>query len=52
MRFQTDPLLYVGEEHWAQMTPRQRQLFRMEYGIDQKNAADYYADQMREKRYD
>lgn len=52
MRFQTDPALYVTEDHWQRMTPRQRQLFRMEHGIEQKNAADYYADQQREKRYD
>lgn len=52
MRFQTDPGLYLGEDHWAQMSPRQRELMRMEYGIAQKNAADYYPDQMRTKRYD
>ena len=52
MRFQTDPTLFIGEEHWQTMTPRQRQLLRMEHGIAQKNAADYYPDQMREKRYD
>jgi hypothetical protein len=34
------------------MTPRQRELMRMEHGIAQKNAADYYPDQMRAKRYD
>ena len=52
MRFQTDPALYLGEEHWRKMTPRQRELVRMEHGPQQKNAADYYTDQMREKRYD
>ncbi len=52
MRFQTDPGLYIGPDHWQAMTPRQRQLLRMEHGLDQKNAADYYPDQMRAKRYD
>ena len=52
MRFQTDPGLYLGEEHWTQMSPRQRELMRIEHGIAQKNAADYYPDQMRAKRYD
>lgn len=52
MRFQTDPALYLGEEHWAQMSPRQRELMRMEHGTGQKNAADYYPGQMRAKRYD
>ena len=52
MRFQTDPALYLTEAHWEKMTLRQRQLFRMEHGYRQKNAADYYADQPRERRYD
>ena len=52
MRFQTDPALYLTENHWQRMNPRQRELFRMEHGIKQKNAADYYTDQQREKRYD
>jgi len=52
MRFQTDPALYITREHWQAMTPRQRELFRMEHGLGQKNAADYYTDQMRAKRYD
>lgn len=52
MRFQTDPALYLGEDHWRKMTPRQRELVRMEHGPQQKNAADYYTDQMRGKRYD
>jgi ectoine hydroxylase-related dioxygenase (phytanoyl-CoA dioxygenase family) len=52
MRFQTDPALYITEDHWQAMTQRQRELFRMEHGISQKNAADYYTDQMRPKRYD
>lgn len=52
MRFQTDPTLYIGDAHWAQMSPRQRELLRMEHGVAQKNAADYYPDQMRAKRYD
>ena len=52
MRFQTDPSLFIGAEHWAQMSPRQRELLRMEHGIGQMNAADYYPDQMRAKRYD
>lgn len=52
MRFQTDPTLFLTEEHWQAMNPRQRELFRTEHGLSQKNAADYYTDQMREKRYD
>jgi ectoine hydroxylase-related dioxygenase (phytanoyl-CoA dioxygenase family) len=52
MRFQTDPQLYVGEDQWQRMTTRQRELLRMTHGHAQKNAADYYADQMRAKRYD
>ena len=52
MRFQTDPALYLSSEHWKRMTARQRELLRMEHGPGQKNAADYYADQQREKRYD
>ncbi|MCX7865184.1 MAG: phytanoyl-CoA dioxygenase family protein, partial [Novosphingobium sp.] len=52
MRFQTDPALFITQEVWQTMNPRQRALFRMEHGISQKNAADYYADQMRSKRYD
>jgi ectoine hydroxylase-related dioxygenase (phytanoyl-CoA dioxygenase family) len=52
MRFQTDPQLYVGKEQWARMSERQRELLRMTHGHDQKNAADYYAGQMRAKRYD
>lgn len=52
MRFQTDPSQFLTEDHVQQMTPRQRQLLRMEYGPHQKNAADYYTEQPREKRYD
>jgi hypothetical protein len=52
MRFQTDPQLYVGEPQWQRMSERQRELLRMTHGHSQKNAADYYADQMRAKRYD
>jgi ectoine hydroxylase-related dioxygenase (phytanoyl-CoA dioxygenase family) len=52
MRFQTDPATYVTREQWRRMTPRQRELMRMTHGHGQKNAADYYADQMRAKRYD
>jgi ectoine hydroxylase-related dioxygenase (phytanoyl-CoA dioxygenase family) len=52
MRFQTDPTLYIGDAQWAQMSQRQRELLRMEYGLAQKNSADYYTDRMREKRYD
>lgn len=52
MRFQTDPALYLGEAQWQRMTPRQRQLLRMEHGPTQKNAADYYAEQPRAQRYD
>lgn len=52
MRFQTDPQLYVGADQWQHMSERQRELLRMTHGPDQKNAADYYAGQMRAKRYD
>ena len=52
MRFQTDPAQYVDEAQWQRMTDRQRELLRMTYGQGQKNAADYYPDQMRDKRYD
>jgi ectoine hydroxylase-related dioxygenase (phytanoyl-CoA dioxygenase family) len=52
MRFQTDPAIYIDEAKWERMSPRQRELLRMTHGRDQKNAADYYADQMRAKRYD
>jgi hypothetical protein len=52
MRFQTDPALYVGEDQWQRMNQRQRELLRMTFGHDQKNAADYYVGQMRAKRYD
>lgn len=52
MRFQTDPALYITQQQWEGMTDRQRQLLRMERGIEQKNAADYYAEQKRESRYD
>lgn len=52
MRFQTDPAPFIDVEQWQQMSPRQRELLRMEHGLGQKNAADYYPDQMRAKRYD
>ena len=52
MRFQTDPAQYIDEAQWQRMTDRQRELLRMTYGQGQKNAADYYPDQMRDKRYD
>jgi ectoine hydroxylase-related dioxygenase (phytanoyl-CoA dioxygenase family) len=52
MRFQTDPQLYVDGAQWQRMNERQRELLRMTHGHDQKNAADYYAGQMRAKRYD
>jgi hypothetical protein len=52
MRFQTDPQLYIDEAQWRRMSERQRELLRMTHGPDQKNAADYYAGQMRAKRYD
>ena len=52
MRFQTDPQLDITETHWQAMSPRQRELLRMEHGHDQKNAADYYIGQMRATRYD
>jgi hypothetical protein len=52
MRFQTDPSLNFPVERWERMNARQRALLRMTHGIDQKNAADYYADQPHEGRYD
>jgi len=52
MRLQTDHALYVDEPRWARMSQRQRELLRMTHGQGQKNAADYYADQMHAKRYD
>ncbi len=45
MRFQTDPTVAFPQERWEQMSPRQREIMRMEHGINQKNAADHYADQ-------
>ena len=52
MRFQTDPTVAFPQERWHKMTGRQRQIMRMEHGIDQKNAADHYADQPSSGRYD
>lgn len=52
MRFQTDPTLNFPIERWERMTRRQRELLRMVHGPDQKNAADYYADQPHAGRYD
>jgi ectoine hydroxylase-related dioxygenase (phytanoyl-CoA dioxygenase family) len=52
MRFQTDPTLGFPVERWERMSPRQRQILRMVHGVGQKNAADYYADQPHEGRYD
>ena len=52
MRFQTDPAPYISEERWAHMSDRQRELLRMVHGPEQKNAADYYADQSQGRRYD
>jgi len=51
MRFQTDPTVDFPADRWDRMTPRQRELLRMVHGIDQRNAADYYADQY-QARYD
>ena len=52
MRYQTDPTVAFPEERWDQMTQRQREIMRMEHGIEQKNAADHYADQPSGGRYD
>lgn len=52
MRFQTDPTVDFPADRWARMTPRQRELLRMVHGVDQRNAADYYAEQYRGTRYD
>jgi ectoine hydroxylase-related dioxygenase (phytanoyl-CoA dioxygenase family) len=52
MRFQTDPTLNFPVERWERMTTRQREILRMVHGVDQKNAADYYADQPHAGRYD
>jgi ectoine hydroxylase-related dioxygenase (phytanoyl-CoA dioxygenase family) len=52
MRFQGDPTINLPLERWERMTPRQRQLLRLEHGIGQKNAADYYPDQPHAGRYD
>lgn len=52
MRFQTDPAPNISEERWAAMSGRQRELLRMVHGREQKNAADYYADQTQGRRYD
>lgn len=43
MRFQTDPTVAFPQDRWNRMTPRQRELMRMEVAIDQPNAADHYA---------
>jgi ectoine hydroxylase-related dioxygenase (phytanoyl-CoA dioxygenase family) len=42
MRFQCDPHVGFPESVWASMSDRQRQLLRMERGVGQPNAADYY----------
>jgi hypothetical protein len=42
MRFQCDPHVGFSESVWASMSERQRQLLRMERGLGQPNAADYY----------
>jgi hypothetical protein len=52
MRFQTDPTIGFSQARWGRMTERQRQLLRIVHGVDQRNAADYYADQFRGSRYD
>jgi hypothetical protein len=51
MRFQTDPTIDFPAGRWERMTTRQRELLRMVLGVDQRNAADYYADQY-QPRYD
>jgi ectoine hydroxylase-related dioxygenase (phytanoyl-CoA dioxygenase family) len=42
MRFQCDPHVGFPESVWASMNDRQRQLLRMERGVGQPNAADFY----------
>jgi ectoine hydroxylase-related dioxygenase (phytanoyl-CoA dioxygenase family) len=42
MRFQCDPHVGFPEAAWESMNDRQRQLLRMEHGVGQPNAADYY----------
>ena len=42
MRFQCDPHVGFSEAAWESMSDRQRQLLRMERGLGQPNAADYY----------
>lgn len=42
MRFQCDPHVDFPQEHWHRLSPRQRRLLRMEQGVGQPNAADYY----------
>lgn len=51
MRFQTDPTIDFPVDRWERMSTRQRELLRMVLGVDQRNAADYYADQY-QPRYD
>ncbi len=51
MRFQTDPTIDFPVDRWERMTTRQRELLRMVRGVDQRNAADYYAGQ-NQPRYD
>ena len=42
MRFQCDPHVGFDTSVWETMSDRQRRLLRMEHGVGQPNAADYY----------
>jgi ectoine hydroxylase-related dioxygenase (phytanoyl-CoA dioxygenase family) len=42
MRFAVDPVRHITPERWVGLTERQRRLLRMEQGVDQPTAADYY----------
>ncbi len=42
MRFAIDPSDSISAERWTSLTERQRSLLRMEHGVDQRTAADYY----------
>jgi ectoine hydroxylase-related dioxygenase (phytanoyl-CoA dioxygenase family) len=42
MRFQCDPHVGFPQERWERLNATQRRLLRMEEGLNQPNAADYY----------
>jgi len=42
MRFQCDPHVGFTDDAWGRLNERQRRLLRMEQGVGQPNAADYY----------